>query len=620
MVALLFCPIKGNANYPPLSVSLLSAYLKEQGVSSTVIDLNKDFYIKNANLAATYSNYFGYPSILSGFTDNENEIKNVDTIYNLSLLLSILYGRDKVPVIYNDEEAEMIRQIEQEIDIKADQIINSNYKYIGFSTYISNIAYSCILAKKLKEKNANISIFFGGSSTSYMPIREFLLEMGLADYVIVGEGENAIIKLIKDLESGVQLKYNTIFSENIAPKKLQNNETIVPIISDLDILPFPDFSDLNLTNYSPQNKDFTILPIYSSRGCINQCVYCSETQYWQRFRQRSITRVIDEIKHGINKYNAKCFFFHDSLINGNVKWLEDFCDQLIKEELNINWLSFASVQNLNLHILQKMQKSGCISLTYGIEHISEKVLRDMNKMSSLGKAKEVLETTIKLGIMPIANIIYGLLGENDEDFANLLYFTSLPQFKGRVYFTYRSFEIRVGSVISNKIIENMENIKIRKSDFLNFNEKQKEIFSKIDIYWLPDSEYVKKLMLKLNVINKFINEQETTLSIKQSTIKNYDTIPVLRSIITLDKKPILVHHDTAIDNIMYGLSHVQKEIVLGTSNGFSLSKISDGMYEKVVALNPSGISSFNMVNETIKSSVIENAILLTQMNILKWKN
>ena len=620
MVALLFCPIKGNANYPPLSVSLLSAYLKEQGVSSTVIDLNKDFYIKNANLAATYSNYFGYPSILSGFTDNENEIKNVDTIYNLSLLLSILYGRDKVPVIYNDEEAEMIRQIEQEIDIKADQIINSNYKYIGFSTYISNIAYSCILAKKLKEKNANISIFFGGSSTSYMPIREFLLEMGLADYVIVGEGENAIIKLIKDLESGVQLKYNTIFSENIAPKKLQNNETIVPIISDLDILPFPDFSDLNLTNYSPQNKDFTILPIYSSRGCINQCVYCSETQYWQRFRQRSITRVIDEIKHGINKYNAKCFFFHDSLINGNVKWLEDFCDQLIKEELNINWLSFASVQNLNLHILQKMQKSGCISLTYGIEHISEKVLRDMNKMSSLGKAKEVLETTIKLGIMPIANIIYGLLGENDEDFANLLYFTSLPQFKGRVYFTYRSFEIRVGSVISNKIIENMENIKIRKSDFLNFNEKQKEIFSKIDIYWLPDSEYVKKLMLKLNVINKFINEQETTLSIKQSTIKNYDTIPVLRSIITLDKKPILVHHDTAIDNIMYGLSHVQKEIVLGTSNGFSLSKISDGMYEKVVALNPSGISSFNMVNVTIKSSVIENAILLTQMNILKWKN
>lgn len=619
MVALLFCPIKGNANYPPLSVSLLSAYLKENSIPSTVIDLNKSFYIENANLAAIYSNYFGYPSILSGFTDNENEIKNVDTIYNFSLLLSILYGNDKVPVVYSDEEKELIRQIEQEIDFKADQIINSNYKYIGFSTYISNIAYSCILAKKLKEKNASISIFFGGSSTSYMPIREFLLEMGLADYVIVGEGENAIIKLIKDLESGAQLTYNTIFSENIAPPKLQNNETIVPIISDLDVLPFPDFSDLNLTNYSPKNKDFTILPIYSSRGCINQCVYCSETQYWQRFRQRSITRVIDEIKHGISKYNAKCFFFHDSLINGNVKWLEDFCDQLIKEELNINWLSFASVQNLNLHILQKMQKSGCISLTYGIEHISEKVLRDMNKMSSLGKAKEVLETTIKLGIMPIANIIYGLLGENDEDFANLLYFTSLPQFKGRVYFTYRSFEIRVGSVISNKIIENMENVKIRKSDFSNFNEKQKEIFSKIDIYWLPDSEYVKKLMLKLNVINKFINEQETTLSIKQSTIKNYDTIPVLRSIITLDKKPIFAHHDTSIDSIMYGLSHVQKEIVLGASNGFSLSEISDGMYEKVVALNPSGISGFNAVNETIKSSVIENAILLTQMNILKWK-
>jgi len=619
MVALLFCPVKGNTNYPPLSVSLLSSYLKKNGVNSSVIDLNKALYLENEELAANYSYYFAFPSIFSGYTDNENEIKNVDTIYNFSLLLSILYGSDKLPYTYSKEEKEFVQQLEQEIDSKASQIINSNYKYIGFSTYVSNIAYSCILAKKLKEKNPNISLFFGGSSTSFSPIREFLLEMKLADYVIVGEGEEALVKLINDLESGSQPNYNTIFSENIAPENPKNNETIVPIISSLNSLPFPDFSDFILSNYSPKNKDYTILPISSSRGCINQCVYCSEAQYWQRFRQRSVTNVVNEIKHGVINYNAKCFFFHDSLINGNIKWLEDFCDQLIEEGLNIHWFSFASVQNLNFEILEKMQKAGCISLTYGIEHISEKVLKNMNKRSSLGKAKEILEASVEIGIMPTANIIYGLLGEDDEDFANLLYFISLPQFREKVYFTYRAFEIRVGSIISNKIIEEMDDIKIRKSNFSMFNEQQKKIFSKIDIYWLPNSEYVSKLMLKLNVINKFIREQEGTLNTKQSIIRNYDTTPILKSIVTLEQYPLVVYNESELDGVLYGLSHVQKEIVLGASKKQNLLEISDAMYAKITTLNPSSISNSDEVKKTINEAVIEKAILLTQKGIIKWK-
>ena len=55
----------------------------------------------------------------------------------------------------------------------------------------------------IKSLAPQIKIFFGGSSTAYKPIREFMLKSKIADYVLVGEGENAIVKLISDLETNI---------------------------------------------------------------------------------------------------------------------------------------------------------------------------------------------------------------------------------------------------------------------------------------------------------------------------------------------------------------------------------------------------------------------------------
>lgn len=617
MLALLFCPIKGDANYPPLAVSILSAYLKENQIQVTNFDFNKQLYIENPELAELYSFHFGYPSVFSGYTDNNNQIRNIDTIYNLELLLHMLFG-SKLLLEITEDTKHFIGRLNSEIDSKAKYLLDKGFDCFGFSTYISNIAYSCLLAKRLKELNPNITIFFGGSSTSYKPIRDFLLEMSISDYIIVGEGENAVLKLIKDLtKSPIEHSYKVLFSENIAPPILKDNEVKVPIISNLDDLPFPDFSSLDLSIYSPSNKDYKVLPIYSSRGCINQCAYCSETQYWSRFRQKSVNRVLDEIKYSIEKYSTNSFYFHDSLINGNVKWLMEFCDSVIAEKLNIQWFSFASVQNLNYELLLKMKESGCSSLTFGIEHTSPQVLKKMNKISSLEKAQNVLEATIKAGILPVANIIYGLVGEEDGDFLNLLSFVAKPQFKGKVYFTFRAFEIRVGSVISNKIIANRENIINRENKYLShFAPNIRSILSDIDIYWYAGDEYITNLLNKLNIINVFMNSQDTFLNIRRECIRRYDTYPVLRHIISLNKKPVLnINQNVAV----CALDMIQQQILEGASKNLTLSEISRNIHEDLNSKMLIDDYDTESVISTLTQVIIDSAIVLTQKNIIRWK-
>lgn len=611
MVLLLFCPSKGTPNHPPLAISSLASYLNENKIDTSVLDINKSINIENTELSNKINYYFSNPDRFYEKLNNLEIINNIDTIYNFPLLLSILEKDRQLHYHMDDEEKKFVEDLEKEIDSRINQIIKSKASYVGFSTYISNIAYSCILSKRLKEKKPDIITFFGGSSTAYFPIRDFLLTMKITDFVAVGEGENSLLYLIQNLKTNNnKLPFNTIFSQNIAPLQLKKNEIAVPIVNDLDTLPFPDFSSFELSQYSPINKEYLILPIVASRGCINQCAYCSETQYWRKFRQRSVSNVIQEIKNGIKKYNAKAFFFHDSLINGNLKWLNEFCDNIINEKIDIHWYSYASVQNLDFKLLEKMKQSGCIRLTLGIEHISGKVLKEMKKNTTFEKAKQVLEDCITLNIMPVANIIYGLPGETDEDFANLLYFMALPQFRGNVYFSIRPFEIRVGSSVTNKIIEDMNEIYIKEMDYSMFTDEIQKIYKKINIYWLPDKKYLDEISYKSNVFNIFLKSQEQELNTQRVVVLRYDLPIVLKSIIKLESIPFIKQN---FEEINEKLSYIEEILLMGAEQEMNLSEISEQMYSELNSDETNQIE-----NDKIEKILIDCAILLTQKGIIYW--
>lgn len=609
MIALVLCPVKGKAPYPPLAICALKAWLKESGISSTAIDLNNNLKNTNLSLFHKYDMYFGRPKTYLD-TDNIDDFSNLDTIYNFRLLLLFLSFQESETNGLTQEELIFFTQLNKQIESDASTLISSGFKYIGFSAYVSNICYAILLSRKLKKINKDIKIFFGGSSTAYKQIRDFLIDTHIADFIVVGEGERAIVKLIQDLNSN-KANYRTIFSENIAPTSISEDEIVVPIIQDINELPFPDFSDFDLSKYSLIfNKKHRFATIASSRGCVYRCAYCSETQYWFRFRQRDVIRVVEEIEHLHRTYDTNVFFFCDSLINGNTSWLLEFCNKIISKKLNILWMSYATISNLNKDLLLLMAKSGCVSLTLGIEHISSTVLKGVNKKSSIGDVKGRLLECIDAGIFPVANIIYALPNEKDSDFLELLSFVSDNELKNKVLFTFRPYEIRVGSVVTQNLFDSSNSFHCHEIMIPPIYKNIEDTIKELSKYWLPEEQYITRTKLKRSILRVFQESNNSNHVLRMENVRNYKIKPVLNKIISKDSIPSLLSKNNFKETGF-------QEFLITLINGKNkVSDITDSV-EEIILKNRSHLTVSD-IHQVALQFVKQNLIDLTLKHQILW--
>jgi len=61
-----------------------------------------------------------------------------------------------------------------------------------------------------------------------------------------------------------------------------------------------------------------------------------------------------------------------------------------------------------------MKKAGCTFINYGIESMNDLILKNMKKGLTTELIIKGVEATVKSGISPGLNIIFGNIGENKE--------------------------------------------------------------------------------------------------------------------------------------------------------------------------------------------------------------
>jgi len=95
-----------------------------------------------------------------------------------------------------------------------------------------------------------------------------------------------------------------------------------------------------------------------SRGCVYNCSFCNEKKFWKNFRSKKPETVVKEIETDLDKYNLDSFLFYDSLINGDTKLLEKYCELIISKGINIYWSTHANIRNMDGALLKKIKNSG----------------------------------------------------------------------------------------------------------------------------------------------------------------------------------------------------------------------------------------------------------------------
>ena len=301
----------------------------------------------------------------------------------------------------------------------ADRILSFDTRVIGFSTTIPSISFLNHLLKYLKKKSPDRIIIVGGPAAffSETETRREDFDRSLIDYFVVGDGEIALYELLSGLKDNGKLSLYTYTSCKIWKDNPFDKAVCIetPKIMDLDSTPPPTFEEFYLPAYT--EGDFT-LPIIFSKGCNRHCTFCSDVVLSQPYRCRKAENVVKEIKIHLKRYNnIYAFRLNDLSFNINLKFLNEFCDRIIVEDLHIKWYGQAQVRaDMDDRLLSKMKKAGCFQFSLGLESFSDHVLSMMKKGYTAEEAVRFLKASKEAGIENNIAIIVGYPGETEEDF------------------------------------------------------------------------------------------------------------------------------------------------------------------------------------------------------------
>jgi len=263
-----------------------------------------------------------------------------------------------------------------------------------------------------KAKNKPFYII-GGHGPSPEP--EYFLRKTNADAVVMGEGEETVVELVDAVGNKRPLSpvKGVAFREG---KKVVINERR-PLIKDIDSIPFPAFHLFPVYYYSllrmphAGSSDF-LMSAMTGRGCTYTCTFCYRMD--EGFRPRSPENIVDEIRLLKREYGITYIEFCDELVMSSAERTMRLCEEFLKAELNMKWWANGRLNYARPDVLKIMKRAGCVFLNYGIESMDDQVLKNMNKDLTTDQIVSGVEATIKAGISPGLNIIFGNIGDDKE--------------------------------------------------------------------------------------------------------------------------------------------------------------------------------------------------------------
>ncbi len=271
------------------------------------------------------------------------------------------------------------------------------------------------IIRAIKKISPAIPVVVGGYHATFLP-REFI--DGGADFVILGEGESRLPKLMDCLEKG----RSTDSIDGLASKNgITEREDIYT--TDLDEQPFAAVDLVPLENYwklGYSHGPFAgrYMNILTSRGCPYTCAFCQAPAMCAgRWSSKSAHRVLEEIRYHIDTYEVRDFHIQDENFAISRKRVEDICRGLIDGNYNVTFCfpSGLKMETLDDELLDLMIRAGCRYFSLSPETGSPDVLKLMGKTANIEKVPGLIQKAASMGTSTCTFFVTGFPGETKAD-------------------------------------------------------------------------------------------------------------------------------------------------------------------------------------------------------------
>lgn len=292
-----------------------------------------------------------------------------------------------------------------------------------FSNYLWNTRLSYAYAERIKKKNPEAVIVFGGPTYpgDESEQRRWLEAHPAVDFYVWLEGERAFSLLLERL---IAADFNVAAikeaREPIGSVHYIAGDTVVrgealERISELDEIPSPYLLGLLEKFFDP-----VLIPmIEMARGCPFQCTFCEIGRtYFNKVRRHSFERLHEELYYIADRAKTPDLLFSDSNF-GMYREDLDICRILADLRQERKWPKYvanSSGKNQKERVLEAARiLDGAMVLTVSIQTADEKILENVKRKNiSLDQIVAVGKSAEETGANSYCEIILGLPGDSRE--------------------------------------------------------------------------------------------------------------------------------------------------------------------------------------------------------------
>lgn len=270
---------------------------------------------------------------------------------------------------------------------------------VAISTFSAQVFEAYAIADRLRRRGVQVAM--GGLHVSALPDEA----RRHADFVVVGEGENAWPAAVRcaELRSGPELIHARDYGA-----------------VDVAELPVPRY---DLLAGRPYNR-FTV---QTSRGCPWRCDFCaSNVMLAQRYRKRPVEHVIRDIRAVRALHPGAFLEFADDNTFVDKEWGKELCRQIAP--LGVKWFTETDVSVADdPELVDLIAASGCRQLLIGLESPAARALHGVElktdfKARRAGRYEHAIEALQSRGVTVNGCFVLGLDSHGPEIFDEVLDF------------------------------------------------------------------------------------------------------------------------------------------------------------------------------------------------------
>ena len=290
---------------------------------------------------------------------------------------------------------------------------------IGIGALTLRYNYVRGLAECIKDE-MDVPIVLGGPLPTFSKDWDLVLRHTKVDICVIGDGELTAPDLLDKLDRlddcpGIAFRRNGDVVQT--PDRQLNFR--------LNDLPRPAYDLFDMEHYTKNRmmgdgyvkesiRHIPSIPVITSMGCPYWCEFCAvgSRDRGIKYRLRSPENVAEDIKYLKDTYGIGGVNFQDDLLVVSRQRITELCRVL--KPLNVIWDGQARAEQVDYDLLKLMKDAGCVSIGVGVETGSPKMLKAMNKQTTVDNIENAVRSAQKLDLGLKIQLIFGFPGESRE--------------------------------------------------------------------------------------------------------------------------------------------------------------------------------------------------------------